>query len=110
MGIQEFNIIMLVWNLLYFAILIYCSVNAIRSLKMQKKNFLVSYVLEAVMILLNFAFMYIIEMGYIDYGEDMFSGFNAMGDWLGFFILIIFTGIPVLITLFCHIRSVMKKR
>lgn len=110
MEIQQFNNIMLAWNIVFFIILLFCIINAILSVKRQNRKFVLSYVLEAVMVLINAGFMYIISERYIDYGNDKFSGLAALGDWYGFAILIIITAIPVLITVGCNICYMIKKR
>lgn len=103
MGIRQFDNIMLVWNIMFFAILIFCIINAILSVRRKNRKFVLSYVLEAVTVLINAGFMYIINGRYIDYGDNKFSGLAALGDWYGFAILIIITIIPVLITVICTI-------
>lgn len=110
MGIQQFGTIMIIWNILFFAVLISSIILAVISVKRHNKNFIVSYVLEAVTIVVNLFFMYIIDSGYIDYGNDKFSGLNALGDWLGFGILILITLIPLVITVVCNICYVAKKK
>ena len=101
---------MCIWNIVFFAALIFCSINAIVALRKQNKKFILSYVLEGITVLVNLTFMYLIEKDFIDYGDDKFSGLNAMGDWLGFMILIIITAVPLIITLICNVIYVMKKR
>jgi len=103
MGIRQFDNIMFVWNIVFFAILIFCIINAILSVRRKNRKFVLSYVLEAVTVLINVGFMYIINGRYIDYGDNKFSGLAALGDWYGFAILIIITIIPVLITVICTI-------
>ena len=110
MGIQQFGTIMIIWNILFFVVLISCIVLAVISVRRHNKNFIVSYVLEAVTIVVNLFFMYIIDNGYIDYGNDKFSGLSALGDWLGFGILILITLIPLVITVVCNIRYILNKR
>lgn len=110
MGIQQFETIMLVWNILFFAVIIFCIVLAIISAKRMNKKFIVSYVLEGVTIAVNLFFMYIIDSGFIDYGNDKFSGLSALGDWLGFGVLILITLLPLVITIVCNICYVVKKR
>lgn len=110
MGIQQFSNIMLVWNIMFLAVYIFCIINAILSVKRKNRKFLLSYVLEGITVLINAGFMYIISERYIDYGGDKFSGLAALGDWYGFAILIILTVIPVLTTLVCNICYVVWKR
>ena len=110
MELQTFDTIMCIWNIIFFAILAFCSINAIVSVKRRNRKFILSYVLEGITVLVNLTFMYIINEGCIDYGEDKFSGLNAMGDWFGFAILIILTCVPGMITLICNIIYVVKKR
>ena len=110
MGIQQFGTIMFIWNILFFAVLISGIILAVISVKRNNKNFIVSYVLEAVTIVVNLFFMYIIDSGYIDYGNDKFSGLSALGDWFGFGILILITLILLVITVVCNICYVVKKR
>lgn len=110
MGIQQFETIMLVWNILFFALIIFCVFLAIISVKRNNKKFVVSYVLEGITIAVNLFFMYIIDSGFIDYGNDKFSGLSALGDWLGFGVLILITLIPLVITIVCNICYVVKKR
>lgn len=110
MKIQTFDTIMCVWNIIFFATLIFCSINAIFAVKKRNRKFILSYILEGITVLVNLTFMYIINEGYIDYGEDKFSGLNAMGDWFGYMILIILTVIPVILTAVCNVVYVVKKR
>lgn len=110
MGIQQFETVMLTWNILFFAVLIFSTINAVISARRQNKKFLLSYVLELLTMPVNMGFMYIIDSGYVDYGNDKFSGLSAMGDWFGFGILILITLIPLLITVICNIRYVIKKK
>lgn len=110
MGIQQFKMVMMIWYLIFFAVLAFCIVFAILSVRRQNKKFIVSYVLEAATVFVNLFFMYIINSGYIDYGNDKFSGLSSMGDWLGFGILILITLIPLLITVICNIRYIRKKK
>ena len=110
MGIQQFEIVMLIWNILFFIVLFFCIINAIISLRRQNKRFVLSYVLEIITVPVNLGFMYIIDHGYVDYGNDKFSGLSAMGDWFGFGILLLITLIPLVITIICNIRYVIKNR
>jgi len=110
MGIQQFETVMFVWNILFFAVLIFGTINAVISVRRQNKKFLLSYVLELLTVPVNIGFMYIIDHGYVDYGNDKFSGLSAMGDWFGFGILILITLIPLLITVICNIRYVIKEK
>ena len=110
MKIQTFDIIMCIWNIIFIAMWIFCSINAIVAVKKRNKRFLLSYALEAFMVLVNISFMYIIVWDWIDYGDDMFSGLNAMGDWFGYMILNILTAVPLVITVICNIIYVVKKR
>ena len=109
-GIQQFETVMLTWNILFFAVLIFGTINAIISVRRQNKKFILSYVLELLTVPVNIGFMYIIDSGYVDYGNNKFSGLSAMGDWLGFGILILITLVPLLITVICNIRYVIKKK
>ena len=110
MKLQIFDNIMCIWNIIFFATLIFCSVNAIVAVKRKNRKFILSYLLEGITVLVNLTFMYIINGGYIDYGEDKFSGLNAMGDWFGYMILIILTVIPVVLTVVCNVVYAVKKR
>lgn len=110
MGIRQFGTIMIIWNFLFFAVLIFCIFWAVISVKRNNKNFMVSYVLEAVTTVINLCFMYIIDSGFVDYGNDKFSGLSALGDWLGFGILILITLIPLVITVICNIRYALNKK
>ena len=110
MGIRQFQTVMAVWNILCIAIVIFCIILAISSLKRNNKMFLLSYVLEAVTVLVNLFFMYIIDRDYVDYGNDKFSGLSALGDWVGFGILILITIIPLIFSVACNVRYVIKKR
>lgn len=105
---QDFNIIMTIWNILFFLLLILCMVISICSVKRRNKKFFISYIVEAATVVINLTFMYVINERYIDYGEDKFSGLNALGDWLGFGILIIITLIPLVTTIVCNIIYAMK--
>lgn len=110
MGIRQFETVMFTWNILFFAVLILGTVNAIVSVRRQNKKFILSYVLELLTVPVNMGFMYIIDSGYVDYGNDKFSGLSAMGDWFGFGILILITLISLLITVICNIWYVIKKK
>ena len=110
MGIRQFETVMFTWNILFFAVLILGTVNAIVSVRRQNKKFILSYVLELLTVPVNMGFMYIIDSGYVDYGNDKFSGLSAMGDWFGFGILILITMILLLITVICNIWYVIKKK
>jgi len=110
MGIQQFSTIMIIWNMLFFANLIFCMIYAIVSAKKNRGKFILSYVLETATVVVNLGFMYIIDHGYIDYGDDKFSGLSALGDWFGFAILILITLIPLITTIICNILYEVKKR
>ena len=110
MKVQTFDTVMCIWNIIFFATLIFCAIYAIAAVKKRNRKFILSYVLEGITLLVNLAFMYIINEGYIDYGDDKFSGLNAMGDWLGYLILIFLTAIPVVLTVVCNVVYVVKKR
>jgi len=110
MGAQQFNIVMAVWYAVFFAIIIFCAVNAIVSVKRHNRKFLISYGLELATVLVNLLFMYIIDNGFIDYGNHKFSGLDSLGDWLGFAMLICITLIPFIITVICNIGYVKRKK
>lgn len=110
MGIQQFETIMILWNILFFAVLIACIVLAMLSIKQNNRCFIFSYLLEAAATAVNLIFMYIIDSDAIDYGNDKFSGLSALGDWLGFGILILITLIPLTLTIVSNVRYVIKKR
>ena len=110
MNLQTFHNIMYTWYVIFFAVLIFCSVNAIIAVKKQNNRFLLSYVPEAITILVNLTFMYIINGRYIDYGNSKFSGLDSLGDWLGFAVLLALTAVSVILTVVCHIIYGVKKR
>lgn len=110
MSIKVFDVISGVWSVLFFCLLLFCVVNAVMSVKREKKRFVLSYILESVMILINLLFMYMVDGGYVLYGNHKFSGLSAMGDWLWFVVLLFAVLVPVLVTLVCHIVYVWKKR
>lgn len=110
MEIRQFQIVMNVWYLFFFAILTFCVIWTVLSARHNNKRFIVSYVLEGVTVSVNLFFMYIINGRYIDYGNDKFSGLSSLGDWLGFGILILITLIPLAITIICNIRYIIKKK
>lgn len=110
MEIQQFHTIMTIWNIFFFIILISCMIYAIASVRKNIGKFILPYVLEAATIAVNLFFMYIIDHGYVDYGDDKFSGLSALGDWIGFGLLILITLIPLITTIICNILYVARKR
>ena len=107
---QIFNNILIAWNVFYLVAFFFCLVNAIISVKKQTGKFFMSYALEGLLVVANLAFMYVINEGHIDYGNDKFSGLSALGDWFGFLILTFLVGIPVVVTVVCNVIYVVKKR
>ena len=110
MGIQQFHTVRDIWFLIFFVISIVCIVLAVLSVKRMNRGFILSYVLEAVTVLVNLSFMYITDRDYVDYGNNKFSGLSALGDWLGFCMLILITLIPLIVTVICNIRYLIKKK
>lgn len=110
MSIRVFDIVMCIWSVVFLAVSVFCSVNAIISVIKSKKRFMTSYVLEIMLISINLIFMYAVDNDYILYGDNKFSGLNRMGDWLGFLILTIVAVIPIIITLVCQVIYIVKSR
>jgi len=110
MGIQQFSTIMVVWDIVFIVTLFFCIIYAIVSLKKNRRRFILPYALEAVTVVGNLVFMYIIDHGYVDYGDDKFSGLSAMGDWFGFGVLILITLIPVVTTVICNMVYIVKNK
>lgn len=110
MGIQQFQTVAAVWYVLFFVIVTFCIICTVLAAKRNNGKFVLPYILELVLCVVNLLFMYIIDKDYIDYGNDKFSGLSAMGDWLGFGILILITMIPVAVTVICNIRYIIKKK
>lgn len=110
MGIQQFQIIMVIWYFLFFAMLVFCLFYAINSLRKNKGSYRLPYILEGAMMAVNVFFMYIIDHRYIDYGNNKFSGLSSMGDWLGFGMLLLITLALLLGTIICNIYYIIRKR
>ncbi len=109
MSIRVFDIVTVVWEVIFLLLFIFCIANAILSVKKGKKRFYVSYILEIAMILINLLFMHMVDGGYVLYGENKFSGLSRMGDWLEFVVLLLLTTVPILITVVCHVVYVWKR-
>ena len=110
MGIQQFQSAMTAWYVVFFAIGAFCIIRTVLAAKRNNGRFILPYISELVLCVVNLIFMYIIDSDYIDYGNDKFSGLSAMGDWLGFGVLLIITSGLLLMTLVCNILYVVKKK
>lgn len=110
MSIRVFDAVAVIWEVLFLLLLIFCIVNAILSVKKGKKRFYVSYILEIGMVLINLLLMYMVDGGYVLYGENKFSGLSRLGDWLEFALLFFITLIPIAVTVVCHMVYAWKRR
>lgn len=110
MNIKTFDTIMAIWHVLFGLCMVFCSVNAIYCVKKNVNKFILSYIAEGATIIVNLIFLYIVDKGYVLYGDNKFSGVSEMDDWLSVLILMILTGIPVIITIVCHVMYEVKRR
>lgn len=109
MEIRVFETITYIWYVLFGVCIISSSAYTIYCMKKNINKFIIAYVTEGATIIINLLFMYLVDKNYVLYGDNKFSGLNRMGDWLGFLILIILTGIPVIITVACHVIYGIKR-